>query len=79
MTSHELVQELRKGSIQGHTLTANYWHFSDSDAVNLINARDAAIRAECADRAVAWCKRWATFPMGNHGLGALRAAIEGGQ
>lgn len=43
----------------------------------MLDARDAAIRAECADRAVAWCKRWATFPMGNHGTGALRAAIIG--
>jgi hypothetical protein len=40
---------------------------------------EKTIRAECADRAVAWCKKWAEFPTGNHGTGALRAAIEGGQ
>ena len=47
------------------------------EAATLIEARDAAIRKECADRAVAWTKKWAEFPMGNHGEGALRAAIMG--
>ena len=41
----------------------------------LIAVRDAAIRSECAERAVAYCKKWAEFPIGNHGLGALCAAI----
>jgi hypothetical protein len=41
----------------------------------MLTARDAAIRAECAERAVAYCKKWAEFPIGNHGLGALRDAI----
>ncbi len=44
-----------------------------------IAARDAAIRAECAKKAVAYCKKWTEFPIGNHGLGALRAAIMGEQ
>lgn len=37
--------------------------------------RDAVIRAECAERAIEWCKKWVEFPIGNHGLGALKAAI----
>ena len=55
------------------------WFYEQTTVEKVIAEHDAAIRAECADRAVAWCKRWATFPMGNHGTGALRAAIEGGR
>lgn len=45
----------------------------------LVAVRDAEVRKECADRAVTYCKKWAEFPIGNHGLGALRAAIMGEQ
>ena len=44
---------------------------------HLIEDHDAAVRKECADRAVEWAKKWAEFPMGNHGTEALRAAIMG--
>ena len=44
-------------------------------AYTKVAARDAAIRAECAEMAVAYCKKWVEFPIGNHGLGALKAAI----
>ena len=49
------------------------------EAAALIEADRAAIRKECADRAVKWAKKWAEFPMGNHGEGALRAEIMGDQ
>ena len=47
----------------------------EEKAIRAIMKHDAEIRKECADRAVAWAKKWAEFPMGNHGDGALRAAI----
>ena len=81
MTSHELVQELRKSSLCGHNLSTNYWYFSDSDAVNLIEARDTTIRAECADRAVEAIGNIRPSQRSEWELveKALRAAIEGGQ
>lgn len=55
------------------------WFYGQATVEKVIADHEATIRAECADRAVLWCKKWAVFPMGNHGTSALKAAIEGGQ
>lgn len=57
------------------TIAATSGTFPEDVLAIFISVRDAAIRAECAERAVAYCKKWAEFPIGNHGVGALRAAI----
>ena len=42
----------------------------------MVAERDAAIRRECADRAVKWCGQYDGFMPGNDDT-ELRAAIEG--
>lgn len=49
----------------------------EEKAIKEIMNHDIEIRKECANRAVAWAKKWAEFPMGNHGTKALRATIMG--
>lgn len=64
-----------------NAIMAGYDHArrENNARVPMLSDRDAKIRKECADRAVAWAKKWAEFPMGNHGTKALRAAIMGDQ
>jgi len=39
----ELVDKVREGAVQGHTLSSNYWKLNESDAAALITARERVV------------------------------------
>jgi len=48
----KLVKKIREGLVFGHNLSERYYKLLDAEAAALIIAHDAAIRKECANRAI---------------------------